>query len=154
ARYRRFGKDYQDTVYVRGVPQPRTRQWVLVTVPFKTPADSLNDVNRRRIRALRLTVVSGARESDDEPAQLPLAELQVTGAPWLARSDRTLPGVGGVQPDPGGFVLVSSIGTNDSTGALAYQPPPGLSNQSDTKSGQFQSALTQINERSMRIQAG
>ena len=155
-RYRRFGKEYKDTVYVRGIPQPRTRQWVLVTVPFKTPTDSLNDVNRRRIRALRLTVVSGARASDDEqPVQLPLAELQVTGAPWLARSNHALPGVGGAQPDEiNGFVVVSSIGTNDSTGTLVYQPPPGLSNQSDTKNGQFQSGLTQINERSMRIQAG
>ena len=49
------GGTVTDSVFVRGIPQLRTRRWVLVSIPFKTPTDSLNDVNRRRMRALRLT---------------------------------------------------------------------------------------------------
>jgi cell surface protein SprA len=151
--YRRVGGTYTDTLLVRGAPQVRTRRWVLVSIPFKSPTDSLNDVNRRRIRALRLTVVSGAGEDAEEPAQFPLAELRVTGAPWLVRSSQTLQGIAGVQTDAG-FVVASSIGTNDSTAALAYQPPPGVTNQADSKTGAFAAGLTQDNEHSMRIQAG
>lgn len=153
AKYRRVGGSYTDTILVRGVPVPRTRRWVLVSVPFKSPTDSLNDVNRRRIRALRLTLVSGALQGDEEPTQLPIAELEVTGAPWLDRSSMTLVGVAGAQPD-GGFVLTSTIGTNDSSATVVYQPPPGVTNQTDIKGGQFAGGLTEINEHSLRIQAG
>jgi cell surface protein SprA len=153
AKYRRVGGSFTDTILVRGAPQVRTRRWVLVSVPFKAPTDSLNDVNRRRIRALRLTMVSGEAEDPEETTQVPIAELRVTGAPWLVRSSQTLRGVAGIQPD-GGFVIASSIGTNDSSATLVYQPPPGVTDEADTKLAQFSTGLTQINEHSMRIQAG
>ncbi|MEP6491471.1 MAG: cell surface protein SprA [bacterium] len=152
-RYKRLGGSYTDTLIVNGVSEIRTRRWALVSIPFKTPTDSLNDVNRRRIRALRLTVVSGSAQTNDEATQFPIAELHVTGAPWLARSNTTLAGVAGRQLDVG-FVIASSIGTNDSSAAVVYQPPPGVVDQTDTKSGQLQVGRTQINEHSMRIQAG
>ena len=155
ASYKRIGKEFTDTVYVRGVPQPRTRRWVLVSVPFKAPSDSLNDVNRRKIRALRLTVVAGAgtAAAPEEPTQLPIAELRLTGAPWLDRSSQTLAGIAGIRPD-GGFVITSTIGTTDSSASVVYQPPPGVGDQPDVKGAQFQGGLTQINESSMRIQTG
>jgi len=149
--YKRVGGSYTDTLFVRGVPQERTRQWVLVSVPFKTPTDSLNDVDRRRIRALRLSLVSGVDQDDEEATQLPLAELRVTGAPWLVRSNSVLAGVAGVRPN-GGFVIASTIGTNDSSKTLVYQPPPGITNSADSRGAQF-AGLTEINEHSMRIQA-
>ena len=37
---------------------------------------------------------------------MPIAELRVTGAPWLTRSNATLAGVAGIRPD-GGFVITS-----------------------------------------------
>ena len=149
--YKRVGGSYTDTLVVRGVPQERTRRWVLVSLPFKTPADSLNDVDRRRIRALRVTLVSGVTQDDEEATQLPLAELQVTGAPWLVRSSSALTGVAGIRPN-GGSVIASTIGTNDSSKTLVYQPPPGITNSVDTRGAQF-AGVTQINEHSMRIQA-
>src|SRR5581483_1810095 len=152
AKYKRIGGTFTDTILVRGVPEARTRRWVLVDVPFKTPTDSLNDVDRRRLRALRLTVVSGAGQGDEEPTQLPIAELRVTGAPWLDRSTQALAGLAGIRPD-GGSVLTSLIGTTDSSATLVYQPPPGVRDQPDTKGAQFAGALTVINESSMRIQA-
>src|SRR5262249_13622478 len=111
--YKRLGGTFTDSVLVRGVAQPRTRRWALISIPFQKPTDSLNAVNRGRLRALRLTVVSGAGQSPDEPTQLPLAELRVTGAPWLNRSNATLAGIGGVR-GVSGFVVTSAIGTNDS----------------------------------------
>jgi hypothetical protein len=149
--YKRVGGSYTDTIVVRGVPQERTRRWVLVSVPFKTPTDSLNDVNRRRIRALRLTLVSGVDQEDEEPTQLPVAELRVTGAPWLVRSSSVLTGIAGVRPN-GGVVIGSTIGTNDSSKTLVYQPPPGITNSIDSRGAQF-GGVTEINEHSMRIQA-
>jgi len=153
SRYKRIGGTFTDTLFLNGVVNVRTRRWVLVSVPFKTPTDSINDVNRRRLRALRLTVVSGALQGQEEPTQFPIAELRVTGAPWLDRSNQTLRGVAGIRLD-GGFVVASTIGTNDSSAAVVYQPPPGVTDQTDTKTGQFVAGLTQINERSMRLQAG
>jgi hypothetical protein len=154
AKYKRVGGRYTDTLLVSGVPEVRTRQWVLVSIPFNSPTDSLNDVNRRRIRALRLSVVSGVAQDNEEATQFPIAELHVTGAPWLDRSNNVLVGLGGVQLVPGTFVLASSIGTTDSSAKVVYQPPPSVNNQADTKGQQFTGGLTSINEHSMRIQAG
>jgi len=151
--YKRVGNTFTDTLYVQGVPRPRTRQWVLVSVPFGTPSDSLNDVDRRKLRALRLTVVSGLAQDPEEPTQLPIAELHVTGSPWLDRSPQTLIGIGGIRPG-GGFVITSTVGTNDSSAVLSYQPPPGVIDEANFKGAEFQAGLTAINESSLRIQAG
>ena len=67
---------------------------------------------------------------------MPIAELQVVGAPWLDRSNQTLAGIAGIHPD-GGFVITSSIGTTDSSAAVVYQPPPGVVNEADSKGAQF-----------------
>jgi cell surface protein SprA len=153
AKYKRLGGTYTDSILVSGVAQARTRRWALVSIPFGAPTDSLNDVNRRRVRAVRLTLVSGAGQLDDEPTQLPLAELRVTGAPWLDRSTSVLAGIAGVRPE-GGFVITSTIGTNDSSATLVYQSPPGVIDQADVKGAQFSAVRTPINERSLRLQAG
>ncbi len=151
-KYKRLGGSYTDSLVVNGVTQARTRRWALVSLPFKTPTDSLNDVDRRRIRALRLSIVSGAAQDNEDLTQLPIAQLRVTGAPWLTRRNAPLVGVAGIRPDVG-FVIASSIGTNDSSAAVVYQPPPGVTDQTNTKGAQFAS-VTEINEHAMRIQAG
>ncbi len=154
--YTRVGGKFTDTLYVRGQPQPRTRNWVLVRVPFKTPTDSLNDVNRRKLRALRLTLVSPpplGGQDPETPVQLPIAELQVTGAPWIDRSNQTLKGIAGIGPDAG-FVITSTIGTTDSSASVVYQPPPGIVNEAALKGAQFQGTLTTTTESSLRLQTG
>ena len=151
--YTRVGGQFTDTIFVRGVPQPRTRNWVLVRVPFKTPTDSLNDVNRRKLRALRLTIVAAQGQDAEVPVQLPIAELQVTGAPWLDRSNQTLAGIAGISPGAG-FVITSTIGTTDSSASVVYQPPPGIVNEAALKGAQFQGTLTTTNESSLRLQTG
>jgi Motility related/secretion protein len=151
--YTRVGGKFTDTIYVRGLPQPRTRNWVLVRVPFKTPTDSLNDVNRRQLRALRLTLVSAQGPDAEIPVQIPIAELQVTGAPWLDRANQTLAGIAGIRQD-GGFVVTSTISTTDSSTSVVYQPPPGIVNEAALKGAQFQGTLTTTNESSLRLQTG
>lgn len=154
--YTRVGGRFTDTLYVGGQPQPRTRNWVLVRVPFKSPTDSLNDVNRRKLRALRLTIVSPVvppGQDPETPVQLPIAELQVTGAPWLDRASQALAGIAGIH-QVGGFVITSTIGTTDSSMAVVYQPPPGVTNEAALKGAQLQGTLTVTNESSLRLQTG
>ncbi|GAC1653798.1 MAG: hypothetical protein NVS4B3_17180 [Gemmatimonadaceae bacterium] len=130
--------------------------WVHFRVPLSVPTDSLNAVSRRRIRALRLTMVSGPGLGDADFSQVPLARLRLTGAPWLKRGDRPLLGVGGSDTlaGVGGFVRVSTVGTNDSSATLEYESPPGVTDQADTKTASYRVGAVQINEHSLRIQAG
>ncbi len=153
ARYSRTGGDYTDSVLVGGVRTARTRKWVLVRIPFRTPDDSLGAVDSRRIRALRITMVSGVGAADDELTQIPIARLQVTGAPWTRRSDRPLSGAGGEQVE-GGFVSVTTIGTTDSSSALVYQPPPGVRNEAATQATEFEPGQTANKEQSLPVLAG
>jgi hypothetical protein len=153
ARYRRVGGSHTDTMVVGGVSRVRTRQWVLVSAAFDNPTDSLGDVNRRRMRAVRLTVVSGMGQDDNEALQFPIADIRVTGAPWLNRANTLLTGVAGTRPG-GGFVITSQIGTTDSSATLVYQPPPGVTDEPEFRVPGTGQIRTAINEHSMRIQAG
>ncbi len=152
----RFGKSF--TQRVDATSAPRTLQWVLVRIPFRSADDTLNNVLLRRVRALRVTMVSGAGLADNEFSQVPLARLCASPARHgSTRSNQTtLPGIAGIASNrlDGSFVIASTIGTNDSSATVVYQPPPGVQDQSDSKAAQIQVGRTQINETSMRIQAG
>ncbi|CAN5643596.1 hypothetical protein BH23GEM1_BH23GEM1_01410 [soil metagenome] len=149
----------------RCAPAPRTFNsgdagrlvcWVLVRVPFRSPDDSLGQLLLRRVRALRITMISGAGTADDEFVRVPLARLRLTGAPWLKRDDKPLVGIGGEQPAPDGFVIAGVIGTQDRNraGGIDYESPPGVIDEPDTKTIALSSARVQINERSLRLTAG
>ena len=149
----RFGRTFTQRLDSAGAT--RTLQWVMFRVPFRTADDTLNDVLLRRVRAMRVTMVSGAGASDDEFAQIPLARLKLAGAPWLKRNDQTLTGIAGETP-AGGYIKTSLIGTADK-GTLNgddYQPPPGVTDQPETQAAFFATSTQQINERSLRLQAG
>ncbi|MEP6733220.1 MAG: cell surface protein SprA, partial [bacterium] len=149
----RFGRTFRQQIDSAG--PVRTLQWVLVRVPFRTPDDTLNDVLLRRIRALRITMVSGVGAADDEFIQTPIARLKLTGAPWLKRNEQSLAGIAGETP-AGGFTLSGIIGTADkgTTSGDDYQPPPGVTDEADTRQAQFTTGTIQINERSLRLQGG
>ena len=107
--------------------------WVQVRIPFNSPDDTIaGGPLLRRVRALRITMVSGIAAPDDRFTQVPVARLRVTGAGWLKRAARPLHGLGGEQEALGGFVIASSIGTQDrdSTRGLIYDPPPGVTDRS------------------------
>jgi hypothetical protein len=152
SRWVRFGKPYTQ---IDSTGFTRTLQWVQVRVPFRTADDTLNDVLLRRVRALRVTMVSGAGARDDEFQQIPLARLKLTGAPWIKRNDQTLAGIAGEKP-AGGYTQSSLIGTADKAllGGDDYQSPPGVIDEADTRTTQFALGAVQVNERSLRLQAG
>ncbi|MDB4917102.1 MAG: hypothetical protein JWM95_4746 [Gemmatimonadetes bacterium] len=150
-RWTRFGLPFRQ---IDAAGTPHTLQWVLVRVPFRTADDTLNDVLLRRVRALRVTMVSGAGAPDASFTQIPLARLKFTGPPWLKRNEQTLAGIAGEAP-AGGYTQTSLIGTADKTLAGdGYQSPPGVVDEADAKTAAFGVGAIQVNERSLRLQAG
>jgi cell surface protein SprA len=130
--------------------------WVQVRLNWRAPLDSLNAPGDRRMRALRLTMVSAAGAADDEMSRVAIAKLNIVSAPWLRRSERPLSGIAGDSASfTNGYVISSLIGTEDSSATLHYQPPPGVVEQVDSKSRLANGAqLVQVNEHSLRLQAG
>lgn len=132
------------------------RRWVLIRAPFRTPDDSIGSPDVLRMRAMRLTLVSGAAQRDDDFTRVALARLRLVGAPWVRRAEGAVAGVGGTRPGPGaGRVITSVIGTNDrdAQGGLLYESPPGVIDELGTRNQPFGAAVQQINERSLRLQA-
>jgi hypothetical protein len=136
--------------------QPGERKcWVQVRIPFRAPTDSLNAFNARRVRALRVTVVSGQEARDDAATTIALARMRLTGAPWLRRTDRLATGIGGDSTGTlASFVVAGVIGTQDSTSTLPYTPPPGTAQTTDKLTTGLEAERVAVNERSLRLQAG
>jgi hypothetical protein len=154
-RWTRFGGEYRDSFVRDGQPVARTRQWVLVRVPFRAYSDSIGEVQTRRMQSLRLTLVSSPLADPRDPVQIPIARLSVVGAPWTRRDTRPIAGVGGeTGAGSGGYVIVSTIGTADSSGTLVYQPPPGVRDEAVSRQAVFEAGQTEINEHSLRVMAG
>ncbi len=138
-----------------GAAESNTLCWVLFRLPFNAPFDTIaGGPAIRRVRALRLTMISGAGARDDAFTQLPLAQFRLTGASWLKRADRTLTGIAGDRAGLGA-VQASTIGTmdRDSTSGLIYDSPPGVSDAPDQIITGLENQRVQINERSMRVTA-
>ncbi|MEO7996395.1 MAG: cell surface protein SprA [Gemmatimonadaceae bacterium] len=130
--------------------------WVQIRLNWRAPTDSLNSPNDRRIRAMRLTMVSAAGERDDATTRIALAKFELIGAPWLRRADRPLSGIAGdsTVTSPG-YVISSVVGTQDSSLTLHYQSPPGVLEEPETKSQlAYDNTVQQQNEHSLRLQAG
>ncbi|MEO8575896.1 MAG: cell surface protein SprA, partial [Gemmatimonadales bacterium] len=152
--YTRVGRCLSSGRVVVG-PQQEEVCWVLIRVPFRTADDSLGTPLLRRMRALRMTMISGAGAGDNDFTQVPIARLRLTGAPWLKRSDAGLRGIA-AEIQGAGFVNAGVIGTQDKNLAngLSYESPPGVVDEPDTKRSNFQTNRVQINERSLRLTAG
>lgn len=169
-RVRRFVVDLSDTQsYTRigkcgaivrdvndAVPSDARLCWVQIRVPFNTPDDTTaGGPSIRRIRSLRLTMVSSPAVADDQFSMIALNRLRVVGAPWLKRADRPITGVGGLQTSLTGTVIASTIGTQDrdSTRGIFYESPPGVVDEPEQSSAVFGSQQFQVNERSLRLLA-
>ncbi|HEY6089868.1 MAG TPA: cell surface protein SprA [Gemmatimonadaceae bacterium] len=136
--------------------QPRVPRadvcWVLFRIPFRTPDDSLGRPLLRRVRALRITMISGDGIPDDEFSTVPLARLRLTGAPWLKVSDKTLHGMAGSQTGTG-VVQSGVVGTQDKNvrNGISYESPPGVTDAPASRTVSYQPGRVQINERSLRL---
>ena len=127
--------------------------WVLVRLPFAAPADTINGgPSVQRVRAVRMTIVSGDGLQDTEFSQVVVSRLRFVGASWLKRSERTITGVAG---DRAGFGLVfaGTVGTQDSLSTLGYQSPPGVVDEADRKLTGLENERIVVNERSLRLTA-
>jgi len=155
AGYTRIGRCVPASPRTVVGPASEPRCWVLFRIPFRTANDSLGAPLLRRMRALRLTMISGSGVGDDEFIQVPIARLRLTGAPWLKRAESGIRGIG-AEVNGSGFVNAGVIGTQDRNLAsgISYESPPGVIDAPDTKRSQFQTARLQINERSLRLTAG
>jgi hypothetical protein len=140
---------------IAGTVETGEQCWVQVRLNWRAPTDSQGTASDRRVRALRLTVISGAEARDDEFTQLPIGRIRLAGAPWLKRSERPLAGIAGdsLEGRPG-YVVASLIGTQDSTATLVYQSPPGVGDQAAQRQTSLENTRVQINERALRLQAG
>lgn len=135
-----------------GAAAPR-QCWVLVRLPVAAPHDTINGgPSLSRVRALRMTVLSGETLADGEFSQLVVTRLRLAGAAWLKRSDRTLTGVAGERAGAG-FVFASSIGTQDSLSALGYQSPPGVVEGAERPITGLETERVVVNEHAMRLTA-
>lgn len=129
--------------------------WVQVRLNWRAPAEELNNPNDRRMRALRLTMVSNENLEDDAFTRIAIARLRLVGAPWLKRSAAPLSGIAGDSAAVmGGYVLASVIGTLDSTTSLDYTSPPGVAELPENRQSGYEAARIQVNEQALRIQAG
>ncbi len=154
--YTRVGKcEVTQADTASGTAESNTLCWVFFRLPFNAPFDTVaGGPSIRRVRALRLTMVSGAGERDNAFTQVPLAQFRLTGASWLKRADRTLTGIAGDRTGAGG-VQASTIGTmdRDAASGLVYESPPGVSDAPDQIITGLENQRVQINERSMRLTA-
>ncbi|MDQ6612672.1 MAG: cell surface protein SprA, partial [Gemmatimonadota bacterium] len=129
--------------------------WVQVRLNWRAPLDSLNSPTDRRMRALRLTMVSAADDPDDAFSRIALTKLKLVGAPWLRRGERPLSGVAGDSSAlNAGYVISSVIGTQDSSTTLHFQPPPGVIETAESKTQAVENTLVQTNDHALRLQAG
>ena len=154
--YTRVGKcEVTQVDSAGGGLENNTLCWVFVRLPFNAPFDSVaGGPNIRRVRALRISMVSGAGERDNAFTQIPLAQFKLTGANWIKRSDRVITGIAG-ERNSVGVMQASTIGTmdSDSTHGPGYESPPGVTDAPDQLITGLENQRVQINERSMRLTA-
>ncbi|HJU64621.1 MAG TPA: cell surface protein SprA, partial [Gemmatimonadaceae bacterium] len=130
--------------------------WVQFRLPFSAPTELVGDPLVRRVKSVRLTVVSGTGDTPNEFRTVPVARLRLTGSPWIKRADQPIAGVGGAGASAAGFVVAAVIGTQDRDPAsgLLYESPPGVTDEADNKQTSFAPGQVQVNERSLRLLAG
>ena len=129
--------------------------WVQVRLNWRAPVEELNSPNERRMRAMRLTMVSSRVAGDDEFSRIALAKLRLVGAPWLKRSAEPLSGMAGDSSAAlGGYVIASVVGSLDSTNTLPYTPPPGVIEAPENRQSGYENQRIQVNERALRLQTG
>ena len=129
--------------------------WVQIRLNWRAPAEELNAPNDRRVRAMRMTMVSSAQSADDDFVRVALTRMRLVGAPWLKRTEQPISGLAGDSIGTvGGYVVASVVGTLDSTATLPYSAPPGVVEAPENRQSGFENQRIQVNERALRLQAG
>jgi hypothetical protein len=163
ASYAQVGRCYHTLTDTTSGGGPRPVCWVQFRIPFSAPTARLNSPLPRRIKSMRLTVVSGSQapSGENDFMRFAIARLRLTGSPWTKRTDRAVAGIGGGgevggTPAPGtGTVIATTIGTQDRGArggdAPPYESPPGVTDEPDSKGSEFSPGTVQVNESSLRL---
>ena len=155
SKWTRVGKCYQSAASTTTGVAGDSLCWVQIKLNWRAPLEEQNAPNERRMRALRMTMVSSAGVEDDAFQQIALARFKLVSAPWLKRAGRPISGAAGDSLGPiNGYVIAGVIGTLDSSATLPYSAPPGVIEVAETKSAGYTNAVVQVNERALRLQAG
>ncbi len=135
------------------VPSPEidgvARQWKLYRLPFRQDTVLIGNPDQRRVRALRITMVTPGRPGDEREVSVALARLTLVGAPWLKRAATPIAGLHGSDGEPHGEVVASIISTADQE--LGYVSPPGVIDEAQREGAAFEFGSQEINERSLRL---
>ena len=123
--------------------------WRLYRIPFRADTFQVGAPDVHQIRSLRLTVVAPEGPADAS-LYFALGRLNLVGAPWIKRATTPIAGISGAVGTGHGEVVASIVSTENVVD-LHYQPPPGVSNEGATQSGNLTYGSTQINERSLRL---
>jgi len=151
----RRGRCYADSTTRGGGFRADSVCWVQVRLNWRAPLEEENAPNDRRVRAMRMTMVSSAQVADSEFTRISFARFRLAGAPWLKRADRPISGAAGDSVSSiSGYVVASLVGTLDSTATLPYSSPPGVVELPENKQSGYENTTVQINEHSLRLQAG
>lgn len=151
----RVGRCYQQQDSTAAGVTSDSLCWVQVRLNWRAPNDELNNPNDRRMRAMRMTMVSGAQAADSDFIRIALARFRLVGAPWLKRGNEPLSGMAGDSSGTvGGYVVASVVGTLDSTAILPYSAPPGVVEAPENRQSGFENNRVQVNEKALRLQAG
>ncbi|MCZ6918860.1 MAG: cell surface protein SprA [Gemmatimonadetes bacterium] len=125
------------------------RTWRLYRIPFRQDTVQFGTPNIRRVRSLRITMLTPDQPLGETEISLALARLSFVGAPWLKRAETPIAGIGGLQGEPHGEVLASTISTADKD--LGYTSPPGVIDEASRQGAAFEFTSQEINERSLRL---
>lgn len=151
----RTGRCFQQSDSTAGIASSDSLCWVQVRLNWRAPTEQLNNPNDRRMRALRMSMLSNAGAADGDFVRIALARFRLIGAPWLKRSADPLSGIAGDSSGTvGGYVIASVVGTLDSSAVLPYTPPPGVAEVPENRQTGYEAVRTQVNERALRLQAG
>jgi hypothetical protein len=142
-----------------GARPTSTLCWVHVRLPFDAPIDTINGGPPSGAYRHSVTAISPPGAADNAFILTAIARLAFVGAPWLKRSSRPLTGIAGEREQltaGDSYVISGLIGTesHDSTRGVFYEPPPGVTDEPDNLQTPFDPTRVQINERSLRLQAG
>ena len=73
------------------------RTWRLYRIPLRQDTVQFGTPNIRRVRSLRITMLTPDQPLGETEISLALARMSFVGAPWLKRAETPIAGIGGLQ---------------------------------------------------------
>ncbi len=140
----------RDGGLVAGSDTTTVGRWRLYRIPFHTDTLQVGAPNIRLVKQLRMTLVVPSSVGPEGPVYFALSRVKLVGAPWVKRASAPIRGLDGALGAAHGEVVASVVST-ENRADLGYEPPPGVTDAGETKTGGLSAGQVQINERSLRL---